>query len=87
MKAISTVHDIFQAALEPYMPMAVIERTEEPHHSVTYTITGWRWAVDQACKRIFDKYHPAGYGTYLVSLNVQGDGQTVAVVKRSASCE
>lgn len=73
-------------ALGGFMPNPTVEETVD-RDSVTYTITGWRYAVDKVCQQLLDEYHPAGYGTYLVSLNTQGDGQTVAVVKRSTSCE
>lgn len=87
MKAISTVHDIFLAATGPFMPPAGVVVEENPHHSFVYTITGCRESVDRATQKIFNDYHPAGYGTRLKSLRKLDDGNTEVIIWRAASCE
>lgn len=55
--------------------------------STEYSITGDLPAVFSAITKLFERYHPMGYGTYVHSISMNDDGSTYAArVSHSNSC-
>jgi len=55
---------------------------------IGYLIQGPNQGVTDCINQLFREYHPAGYGTSLVAVERQPEGDwTEAIVHRASSCE
>jgi hypothetical protein len=54
---------------------------------VEHTMTGDIDAVQAEIDKLFDRYHPAGYGTHITRDNTTESGIRRVVITRYASCD
>lgn len=55
--------------------------------SYTYRITGTIEQVNEEIERLFEYYHPAGYGTMVERKGTNKNGSHYAIVWRSYTCD
>lgn len=74
--------------LERMFPEHVAKVVPEIGSSYTqYVITGPLRAVFNSIDMIFEQYHPHGYGTKVVSIDMAASGSYTAKVWRSNNCD
>ena len=61
--------------------------TSSSGSQIFYVVTGSKQAVDDACERIKERFHPWGYGTHFKAAEEIEPGKWKATGDRWSSCD